>query len=94
MLSGDKRWLRVSQMMAVHCLLFLEDGCRGVACLLLACSVNPLWPSGAWPKACYPVFTSQEQSRTLVPPLRRHLRLPGDPKVFLAYLRGTSAASC
>lgn len=81
-------------MMAVHCLLFLEDGCRGVACPHLACLVNPLWPSGAWPKACYPVFTSPEQNRILIPPPRRHLSLPGDPIAFLAYFSGTLAASC
>lgn len=66
MLSGDKCLLNVYQMMAVHCLLFLENGdmYRGVVFLHLACSVNPLWPSGARPEACYPVFTSQEQNRT------------------------------
>lgn len=52
-------------MMAVHCLLFLENGdmYRGVVFLHLACPVNPLWPNGDWPEACYPVFTSQEQNQ-------------------------------
>lgn len=45
----------------------LEDGdvYRGVVLLVLASAVNPLWPSGVWREACYPVFTSQEQNRTL-----------------------------
>lgn len=66
MLSADKCLLNVYQMMAVHCLLFLENGdmCKGVVSPYLDRAVNPLWPSGAWPGACYPVFTSQEQNRT------------------------------
>lgn len=69
MLSGDKCLLNVSQMMAVHCLLFLENGdmYRGVVFLHLARSVNPPRPSGARPQACYPVFTSEEQNRTSSP---------------------------
>jgi len=67
MLSEDKCLLNVYQMMAVHCLLFSENGdmYRGVVFPHLACSLNPLLPSGPWPEACYPVFTSWEQNRTL-----------------------------
>lgn len=68
-------------MMAVHCLLFLENGdmYRGVVFLHLACSVNPLRPGGARPEACYPAFTSQEPSRAPVPPRRLHPVSSGDP---------------
>lgn len=30
----------------------------------------------------------------IIPPLRRHFGLPGDPIAFLAYLNGTLATSC
>lgn len=75
MLPGDKCLLNVYQMMAV-CIVcyFWENGDMhefGVMFLHLARAVDPLWPTGARPEACYPVFTSQEQNRTFLPASRQ-----------------------
>lgn len=82
MLSGDKCLLNVYQMMAVHCLLFWENGdmYRGVVFPHLASGpVDPLWPSGV--EASYPVFTSQGAE----PDLRLHRRgsVPCLPEIRL-----------
>lgn len=61
----------------------MGDMYRGVVFLHLACSVNPLWPSGTCPEACYPVFTSWEQPG-LIRPLRLHPVLSGDPTAWLS----------
>ena len=84
MLSGDKCLLNVYQMMAVHCLLFWENGdmYRGVVFLHLApfSESSVAQRSSGAPSACYPVFTSQEQNRTSSPPQRAPIsRRAGDP---------------
>lgn len=97
MLSGDKCLLNVYQMMAVHCLLFLENGdmYRGVAFLHLAPfsgSTMAQWSSGP-PRLvilCLPL-----RNRTGPRPTSKGSNLAwGRRSDCAAYFGGTLTASC